>query len=141
MGGLTIFHKHYSVRRFGEQIVTHGVPHTPFSDFNVTLNVQPVQHQVTANPEGERRHRTLKSYGDFIFTTADQTASGRADWLYYKDAWYACVSSSTYDHTLLHHTKSEWVEVGETIESHYLAPPKGGCHEHHGSTKNNLRNP
>lgn len=73
--------------------------------------------ELQALPEGERRTKHLKAYGDDILTTADQSTGRRGDWLFYYGRWYECVSSQIWDHTPLSHCESEFVEIaeGETI--------------------------
>ena len=53
----------------------------------------------------------------------------RGDWLFYRGNmdpvghWYECVSSLGWDHTMLAHCRSEFVQVADS-ESYGLEPPK-----------------
>lgn len=120
--GFTIFRRTFTIRRFGEDEVIDGYAHTTYTDTNTILNVQPLSaDELQALPEGERRTKRLKAYGDLIFTTADQSTGVRGDWLLYGGHWYECVSSLYWDHTLLTHCKSEFVEVAESEVAPYAA--------------------
>lgn len=124
MAGLGIFRKNYIVRRFGKQEVVKGYMTAPYQDFEVSLNVQPQQpHETKAAPEGERQFKKLKSFGDFQFTASDQHKGVQGDWLYYNGNWYCCISAVPWDHTLLHHNKTEWGAVGETELEEFLEVP------------------
>lgn len=108
------------MRRFGKEEIADGYGRASYEDFDAALNVQPLSaDELQALPEGERRVKRLKAYGDLIFTTADQSSGRRGDWLLYYDHWYECVSSLGWDHTLLSHCKSEFVEVPEDEAAQY----------------------
>lgn len=114
VAGPKIFRKTYTVRRFGDEIIVDGYGTTRFEDESVTLNVQPLSaDEIAALPEGERRTKRLKAYGDYVFVAADQTTGRRGDWLLYYGKWYECKSSVYWDHTMLCHCKSEFVQVPE----------------------------
>lgn len=120
MAGLGIFRRKFTIRRFGEEAVIDGYAHTSYEDTETPLNVQPLSaDEIQALPEGERRIKRLKAYGDLTFTTADQSTGKRGDWLYYYGHWYECVSSLGWDHTMLAHCKSEFVEVPEAEAAPY----------------------
>jgi hypothetical protein len=109
-----IFRRMFKIRRFGEDEVIEGYSHTTYTDTMTRLNVQPLSaDELLALPEGERRTKRLKAYGDLTFTTADVSTGKRGDWLLYDGRWYECVSSLNWDHTMLSHCKSEFVEVAE----------------------------
>ena len=74
MSGLGIFRRNFTIRRFGKEEIVDGYGHTSYEDSTVSLNVQPLSaDEIQALPEGERRTKRLKAYGDFTFTTADQS--------------------------------------------------------------------
>ena len=119
--GFGIFRRKFKIRRFGEDEIINGYAHAIYTDTETSLNVQPLSaDELLALPEGERRTKRLKAYGDLIFTTADQSTGRRGDWLLYGGKWYECVSSLDWDHTMLSHCKSEFVEVAETETAPYL---------------------
>lgn len=120
MSGLGIFRRNFTIRRFGKEEIVDGYGHTSYEDSEVALNVQPLSaDELQALPEGERRTKRLKAYGDFTFTTADQSTGRRGDWLLYYGHWYECVSSLGWDHTILRHCKSEFVEIPEAEVAPY----------------------
>lgn len=120
MPGLGIFRRKFTIRRFGTEEIIDGYAHTTFEDTETALNVQPMSSDdLQALPEGERRVKRLKAYGDLTFTTADQSTGRRGDWLLYYGHWYECVSSLGWDHTILSHCKSEFVEVAEAETAPY----------------------
>ena len=115
-----MFRREFIIRRFGDDEVIDGYSYTTYKDGTAKLNVQPMSSDaVSALPEGERRVKRLKAYGDLLFTAADQTTGRRGDWLLYYGHWYECVSSLGWDHTILTHCKSEFVEVAETETAPY----------------------
>lgn len=114
MSGPGIFRRLYTIRRFGKTEIVDGYQCSGYEDTETFLNVQPLsKDELMALPEGERRTKRIKAYGDFTFTTADQSSGKRGDWLLYYGHWYECVSSIGWDHTILSHCKSEFVEVSE----------------------------
>ena len=118
--GITIFRRTFTIRRFGEDELIDGYAHTTYEDTETLLDVQPLSaDELMALPEGERRTKRLKAYGDLVFTTADQATGRRGDWLRYNDRWYECVSSIYWDHTMLAHCKSEFVEVAAAETAPY----------------------
>lgn len=126
MGGLSIFRKPYTIRRFGEQEIISGYATSSYEDLTAILNVQPLSaDELQALPEGERQIKRLKSFGDFEFRAADQKAGTPGDWLYYYGQWYKCVSSLIWDHTMLCHCNAEFVAVSETDSSFGLTGEEG----------------
>lgn len=125
MGGLKIFRRKYTVRRFGPQEdVPGGYTTAPFEDVVTSLNVQPLStKELMALPEGERSTRRVKAFGDLQLTTSDQYQGIPGDWLFYRGAWYKCVSSLPWDHTLLAHCRSEFVMVPESELPFNMEPP------------------
>lgn len=118
--GLGIFRRSFKIRRFGKEEIIDGYGHTSYEDTMEPLNVQPLSaDEIQALPEGERRTKRLKAYGDYTFATADQSTGRRGDWLLYNGHWYECVSSLGWDHTILSHCKSEFVEVPEAEVAPY----------------------
>ena len=72
--GFGIFRRKFKIRRFGEDEIINGYAHAIYTDTETSLNVQPLSaDELLALPEGERRTKRLKAYGDLIFTTADQS--------------------------------------------------------------------
>lgn len=127
MGGLKIFRRSFTIRHFGDEEIVDGYGYASYEDKQVILNVQPLSaDELQALPEGERRTKRLKAYGDYQFTTADQSAGRRGDWLFYAGHWYECVSSLYWDHTMLFHCKSEFLEVAETETAPNTAGPDEG---------------
>lgn len=140
--GLTIFRREFVVRHFGEEEIIDGYGTAPYSDTVEVLNVQPLSaDELQALPEGERKTKRMKAFSDFVFNTADQSTGRRGDWLFYRGNmdpvghWYECVSSLGWDHTMLSHCRSEFVQVAEA-ESYTPEPPKkklkgrGGIKKH-----------
>lgn len=126
MGGLNIFRRKYTVRRFGPQIVVEGYATAPYEDVVTLLNVQPLDpDELQALPEGERQFKRLKAFGDLQLTAADQDAGVPGDWLYYLGRWYKCVSAVPWNHTMLSHCRSEFVAVAESDAALNLEPPEG----------------
>lgn len=127
MAGLNIFRKNYTVRRWGVQEVQGCYITAPYQDFKVDLNVQPFHpHETSADAEGSRQHKKLKSFGVFQFTAADQDKGVQGDWLFYRGRWYCCLSAVAWDHTTLFYNKAEWGSIGETEQEEHLAPPDEG---------------
>lgn len=74
MGGLKIFRRSFTIRHFGDEEIVDGYGYASYEDKQVILNVQPLSaDELQALPEGERRTKRLKAYGDYQFTTADQS--------------------------------------------------------------------
>lgn len=75
MGGLKIFRRKYTVRRFGPQEdVPGGYTTAPYEDVVTFLNVQPLStKELLALPEGERSTKRVKAFGDLQLTAADST--------------------------------------------------------------------
>lgn len=133
--GLTIFRREFVVRRFGEEEIIDGYGTSPYKDTVEVLNVQPLSaDELQALPEGERKAKRMKAFSDFVFSTADQSTGRRGDWLFYRGNmdpvghWYECVSSLGWDHTMLAHCRSEFVQVAES-ESYGLEPPVAEAEE------------
>lgn len=138
--GLGIFRRSFVIRRFGEESIVDGYGVASFTDEVTSLNVQPLsKDELQALPEGERRVKRMKAFGDLVFTTADQSTGRRGDWLFYQGSmdpeghWYECVSSLGWDHTMLRHCRSEFVQVSQS-EATRVPPPDfaadeqgGGC--------------
>ena len=136
--GFGIFKRSFVIRRFGEERLIDGYGVAPFTDTVAHLNVQPLsKDEIQALPEGEQRVKRMKAFGDLVFTTADQSTGRRGDWLFYQGKmdpeghWYECVSSLGWDHTMLHHCRSEFVLVSEA-ESRRVPRPKTGENEEEG---------
>jgi hypothetical protein len=137
--GLGIFRRAFVIRRFGEESIIDGYGVAPYADELTSLNVQPLsKDELQALPEGERRVKRMKAFGDLVFTTADQSTGRRGDWLFYQGRmdpeghWYECVSSLGWDHTMLGHCRSEFVLVSEAEARRVPAPEisadgKDGC--------------
>lgn len=136
--GFGIFKREFVVRRFGDERIINGYGVASYSDTTARLNVQPLsQDEIQALPEGEQKTKRMKAFGDLVFAAADQSTGRRGDWLFYQGSmdpdghWYECVSSVGWDHTLLHHCRSEFVLVSEA-ESSRVPRPKSGDGEEDG---------
>lgn len=126
MGGLSIFRKKYTIRRFGPQEITSGYATAPYEDVVTLLNVQPLDpDELQALPEGERQFKRVKAFGDLQLTAADQSTGTPGDWLFYLGKWFKCVSAVPWDHTMLAHCRSEFAAVAETEPNLNLEPPEG----------------
>ncbi len=127
--GLGIFRRSFVVRRFDTDEVVEGYSVARYTDVTASLNVQPLNaDELQALPEGERRVKRMKAFGDLVFTPADQSSGRRGDWLFYQGPmdpdghWYECVSSLGWDHTMLHHCRSEFVQVSATEAKRFPGP-------------------
>lgn len=126
MGGLRIFRKKYTVRRFSPQSIVGGYATADYEDMVALLNVQPLDpDELQALPEGERQYKRLKAYGDLQFTAADQSTGTPGDRLFYYGKWYKCVSAVPWDHTMLAHCKAEFSALTEADAQLNLEPPEG----------------
>ena len=137
--GMGIFRRAFVIRRFGAENIVNGYGIAQYRDEIATLNVQPLsKDELSALPSGVNRVKRMKAFGDLVFTTADQTAGKRGDWLWYQGKmdpeghWYECVSSLGWDHTMLGHCRSEFVLVSDT-ESKRMPKPSikangGSCY-------------
>ncbi len=128
--GFRLFRRKFVVRRFGEEVISGGYGSVSYTDSIEELNVQPLSgDELQALPEGERRTKRMKAFGDFLFTAADQDSGRRGDWIFYQGKmdpaghWYQCVSAIGWDHTLLCHCRSELVQVAEA-EAINVPPPE-----------------
>ena len=110
---LGLFKKNYIVRRFGEETIVGGFSGAPYDDSVLALgDIQPLSaDELQALPEGQRTVKRLKSIGSTRFTTADESTGTPGDWIYYDGRWYECTSCQLWDHTILSHYESEFVEV------------------------------
>lgn len=135
--GVGIFRRRFVIRRFGTENIVNGYGVAQYRDTIAALNVQPLsKDEVSALPEGTQRVKRMKAFGDLVFTTADQSAGRRGDWLWYQGRmdteghWYECVSSLGWDHTMLGHCRSEFVIVSDAEAKRMPKPgitPNGGC--------------
>ena len=125
--GIKIFRRKYTVRRFGPQEdVSGGYTTAPFEDVVTPLNVQPLStKELMALPEGDRSTKRVKAFGDLQLTAADQYQGTPGDWLFYRGAWYKCVSALPWDHTMLAHCRSEFIIVPEGELPFNMEPPGG----------------
>ena len=125
MGGLKIFRRSCTVRRFGlQEDVPGGYTTAPFEDVVTALNVQPLSaKELLTLPEGERGVKRLKTFGDLQLTASDQYQGIPGDWLFYRGEWYKCVSAFPWDHTMLGHCRSEFVMVPEAELPFNMEPP------------------
>lgn len=122
MGLIGIFRRPYTVRRFTEQTVVMGYTTSGHVDSVERLNVQPLgPDELRALPEGERTIKRVKAFGDYAMRAADQSAGTPGDWLFYNGRWFECKSSVSWDHTMLSHYRSEFVDI-----QRYEAPPETG---------------
>ena len=113
--GIGLFKKSYTVRKYAPQTIKDGYASAEFTDITAKLNVQPLTpNELLTVPEGERTVKRVKSFGGDMLTSANESSGIPGDRLYYKGAWYECVSCVDWDHTLLKHYESQFV----------LLPPK-----------------
>ncbi len=109
---MNLFRKPYKLRRFGEQQVVRGHVSHPYTDMETLLNVQPLSpNEIALLPEGKRNIKHLKAYGDEQLIATDNDKSIVGDRILYYGKWYECSSSVTWDHTMLSHCESQFVEV------------------------------
>lgn len=118
--GIGIFRRAFVVRRFGEEHIVDGYGVVGWKDMITSLNVQPLsKDELQALPEGQNTVKRMKAFGNLVFNTASQSSGRRGDWLFYQGSmgpeghWYECVSSLGWDHTMLGHCRSEFVQVSE----------------------------
>lgn len=113
---ISIFNRNYRVRRFGEQRYVRGYAASCHTDMMVSLHVHPVgKDTIQVTPGGERKVKRLEAHGTDVLCTANHDAGLKGDLLYYKGAWYECVSAVEYDHTLLSHWNYEFVIVPKDV--------------------------
>lgn len=124
-----IFKRAFVVRRFEKEQVVNGYGVTSYGDVVAMVNVQPAGNDnLDAQPEGEKRYKRMRGFSTFVFNAADQSTGRRGDWLYYQGSmdpdghWYECVSSTGWDHTLLSHCESQFVQVSD-VEAKRLPEP------------------
>ena len=127
--GLGIFRRTFTLRRFSAMEDVNGYAVSSYADEVTTLDVQPLSsEELQALPEGERAVKRMKAFGDTVLTAADEETETRGDWLFYQGRmdpeghWYQCVSSVGWDHTLIGHCRSEFVQVSETEAERYGRP-------------------
>lgn len=127
--GLGIFRRNFVIRRFGSEELVNGYGVAPYEDKVTSLNVQPLsKDELYSLPEGQRTTKRMKAFGDLVFTTADQATGRRGDWLFYQGRmdpeghWYECVSSLGWDHTMLGHCRSEFMQVSEAEARRFPLP-------------------
>jgi hypothetical protein len=107
-----IFRKKYTLRKFEAQTVTDGYAASKYKDIIVKLNVQPqAPDNMDAQEQGDSTVKTLKSWGSDELTSADEYTNTPGDCLFYKGIWYECTSSVDWDHTLLAHFQSDFVNL------------------------------
>ena len=110
-----LFKKPYTVRRYGEQKVTGGYSSAPYEDISARLDVQPLSpDEMMALPEGDRTVKRIKSFGPEMLTSADDYKGVFGDRLFYQGLWYECKSSVMWEHTILHHYRSEFVALQQS---------------------------
>lgn len=115
----TFFKRDYIVRRFGKETVEEGFSAAPYEDSVLKLeDFQPLSaDEIQALPEGQRSIRRIKSIGTTQFTPADEKTGVRGDWVYYEGRWFECSSCHKWDHTILAHYESEFVEVPPGLDT------------------------
>lgn len=112
MINVNMFRKQYIVRRYGEQTIVNGYPHSSHNDIKMLLNVQNLTpDELQALPEGERSVKHIKTYGPSMLQPSDENTSITGDRLYYHDYWYKCKSSNQWEYNLfsLAHFESVFV--------------------------------
>ena len=107
-----IFRKPYIVRKFGEQTVVNGYASSTYMDKTMRLNIQPqAPDSFEGREEGDTTLKRLKSWGANKLTSADEYEGIPGDLLFYQGIWYECLSSVMWDHTLLSHYQSDFVNL------------------------------
>ena len=110
---MNIFRKNYTIRRHEKQEIVNGYASSPYNEFEAMLNVQPMNDDMQAHPEGDRIVRKVKSFGKDRITPADQYTVTQGDWLLYNGRWYECVMTVEWHATPLKHFYSEYTLVSE----------------------------
>ena len=100
--------------------VVEGYSTYKYEDMYVSLDVQPLsKDDIKMLPEGEHITKRMCAYSDFLLRASDQGKGTRGDWLYYRGGydpeghWYECISSVGWDHTMIQHCKSQFVQVSD----------------------------
>lgn len=121
---MNLFKRQYTIRSFGEQRIDRGYASSPYQDRVAQLDVQPLSADELATlPEGQRTTKRLKAFGDYPLKASNQNAGTVGDRLFYQGIWYECVSSLHWNHTLLSHYRSEFVQISEAEPAINIAPP------------------
>ena len=105
-----LFKKPYAVRKFASQTVVDGYAAASYTDVIVRLNVQPhAPDNLEPAEAGDTTNKHLKSWGPDKLTSANEYDGIPGDLLFYHGVWYECKSSVMWDHTLLSHYQSDFV--------------------------------
>lgn len=113
-----LWRRPYTLRRYSPQKYVNGYAVKDYEDITVVLDVQFLtSREMQLLPEGKRSTVHIKSYGNTIIRTADQSTGRPADRLFYQGEWWECESSVVRDKTLLSHCKAQFIKVSESVEA------------------------
>ena len=105
-----IFKRAYTIRRYGEQVISQGYAYAPYTDIVIRLNVQPLgNNELLALPEGDRTVKRVKAYSVEPLHAADEYTGTPGDRLYYRGYWYECKASIHRDNTPIGQVRSDFV--------------------------------
>jgi hypothetical protein len=123
---ITLFNRKYWIRRFGEQRNVRGYMVADREDFVANIHVHPGSEVIQEVPEGERSIRRLEGHGPEALRASSHNGGTKGDLLYYNGEWYECVSSVSWNHTLLNHYNYSFVVVPkDAAGTTDLEPPDG----------------
>ena len=88
----------------------------PYTETEVSLDVQIASDQNQPEAEGDSRLTKLTAYGSFPFSPADQMTGKPGDWLCYHGRWYECIGSAHHLHTPSKHYVSDFVLIPEVYD-------------------------
>lgn len=119
-----LFKKPYTVRKFVTQTVVNGYASSAYTDKITRLNVQPqAPDTFNGGESGDTTVKHLKSWGADKLTSADEYSNTPGDLLFYQGIWYECTSSVMWDHTLLSHYQSDFVNLPADKQPPPPTPP------------------
>jgi len=115
---MTFFERPILVRRFV------GLT-DKYNEITISIDVQAIAPSgAEFGPEGQRKNKNAKSWGDEPIIAADPVAGTRADWIFWRGAWWECTSCEFLDNTILHHWRGEWTRQPEGSEKNDGATAK-----------------
>ena len=76
----------------------------------------------TNSRPSRRAIKRIKAIGVNQFNPTDEETGTQGDRLYYEGKWYECKSCQLWDHTILSHYESEFVEMSPGSEG--IGPPE-----------------
>jgi len=115
---MPFFMRDYTVRRFV------GMS-DEFTEFTATMDVQQVVPSSSEfAQDGQRKRKSVNTWGAVQMLAADPVTGTRGDLLLYKGHWYECTSCENRDHTILRHWRGEWTRQPEGSEGRDNASAK-----------------